>query len=570
MQARYYQDAANHAAWEWMASGRGNPLIVLPTGAGKSVVIGMLIRQALEFNQRVLCLAHRKELLVQNAEKISAMAGVQVGLNSAGLRRHDFDSAVICAGIQSVYRKALDFGARGLILVDEAHLISSDTDSMYGQFLTDLARVNSRLFCVGLTATPFRTGEGSIAGQGKLFSGICYEAMTGTLINEGYLSALTNKPAEGAVDTSRVSIRGGEFVAAELERVFGGDEKVQAACSEIVRACAGRQSVLVFCAGVAHAEQVCECLRTMTGEQVETVTGETDTMTRSRILSDFRHGHLRWCVNVDVLTTGFDAPRIDALAVLRATMSPGLFAQIVGRGLRKADGKQDCLVLDFGGNIARHGSLDAADYGRYTGGKGWERGETIEREGAGGTKVCEKCRIECAARSAFCPECGWAFPVNHESTADTESQITGKPEPELFVVQSVDWHRHEKKRDPDAVPSLCISYTCYPEKRGPGNLTTNVVREWVCIEHEGFARQKAVGWWITRSKQDVPDTVRDAIDLLSRGGCRQATRLWVVPEGKWQKIVRVEFDDEIPDDDAMADPFAPVEAAEADEDWVPF
>lgn len=550
-----------------MAGGRGNPLIVLPTGAGKSLVIAMLIRQALEFGQRVLCLAHRKELLTQNAEKIALLTGQKVGLNSAGLRRHDFDSAVICAGIQSVYRKAYDFGARGLILVDEAHLISAEADSMYGQFLADLRRVNQRLFCVGLTATPFRTGEGSIAGQGKLFSGVCYEALTGDLIREGYLSPLTNKPADNATDTSRISIRGGEFVAGEMERVFASDDNVSAACHEIVRACVGRRSVLVFCAGVAHAEQVREQLQTLTGEVVETVTGETDAMTRSRVLSDFRHGHLRWVVNVDVLTTGFDAPRIDALAVLRATMSPGLFAQIVGRGLRKVEGKADCLVLDFGGNIARHGSLDSPDYGRYTGGNGWQKGEAITREGAGGSKTCEKCKSDCAARAAFCPECGWAFPVNHEAVADTENKITGKPDPVLHVVIGVDWHKHVKKKDPEALPSVCISYTCYPEEKGEGNLSETVVREWVCFSHDGYARQKAVGWWTTRSETDPPADVDEALDLLRRGACRQASRIWVVAEGKYQRITQVEFSDDIP----PASDVEPVaEASEREEDWVPF
>lgn len=569
MQPRYYQEEANAKAWEWMASGRGNPLIVLPTGAGKSLVIAMLIRQALEFNQRVLCLAHRKELLTQNAEKISLLTGQTVGLNSAGLRRHDFDSPVICAGIQSVYRKAYDFGARGLVLIDEAHLISSDTDSMYGQFLSDLRRVNQRLFAVGLTATPFRTGEGSIAGQGKLFSGVCYEALTGDLIREGYLSPLTNKPADNATDTSRISIRGGEFVAGEMERVFNSDDNVSAACAEIVRACVGRRSVLVFCAGIAHAEQVCQQLHQLTGETVETVTGETDAMTRSRVLSDFRHGHLRWVVNVDVLTTGFDAPRIDALAVLRATMSPGLFAQIVGRGLRKSDGKDDCLVLDFGGNIARHGSLDSPDYGRYTGGKGWTKGETIEREGAGGSKTCEKCKSDCAARAAFCPECGWPFPVNHESTADTENKITGKPDPVLHVVVSVDWHKHVKKKDPEALPSVCISYTCFPEEKGEGNLSETVVREWVCFSHDGYARQKAVGWWQNRSETDPPADVDEALDLLRRGACRQASRIWVVAEGKYQRISQVEFSDDIPPAGEI-EPAVVVETGEREEDWVPF
>jgi DNA repair protein RadD len=150
------------------------------------------------------------------------------------------------------------------------------------------------------------------------------------------------------------------------------------------------------------------------------------------------------------------------------------------------------------------------------------------------------------------------------------SQITGKPEPVLYVVESVDWHRHEKKKDADAPPSVCISYTCYPEERGPGNLSSTVVREWVCFEHEGFARQKAVGWWQTRSIQPEPDTVAGALDLLRRGACRQAARLWVVPEGRWQKIVRVEFNDEIPGElDTIPEPAA-TGGGENDEDWVPF
>jgi len=547
VQPRYYQAAANEAAWSYMASGAGNPLIVLPTGAGKSLVIALLVRQALAFNQQVLVLAHRKELLQQNAEKIETLVGVSVGLNSAGLRQHDFDSAVICAGIQSVYRKAWDFGARGLVLIDEAHLISDDDSSMYGQFLEGLQVVNRRLFACGLTATPYRTGEGCIAGDGKLFSGVCYEAMTGQLIGEGWLAPLTNTPAEGAVDMSGVARRGGEFVQADMERAFSGDDKVLRAVCEIVALTEGRRSVIVFCAGVMHAEQVAQCLREITRERVECVTGDTPPDDRKRTLEDFRSGLLRWCVNVDVLTTGFDCPRIDAIAVLRATMSPGLFAQIVGRGLRKTEGKADCLVLDFGGNISRHGSLDSPDYGRYTGGRGHQAGERIETEGAGGQKICPKCGTSCAARSAFCPECGNGFPVNHEETADLSSQITGKPEPEAWTVERVTWSRHVKKDAPEKPPTLRVNYEGYPADAGPGNLSRDVISEWVCVEHEGFAGQKAFGWWQCRSAIAFPQSVEAAIDLLDAGACRQPSTIWVVPEGKWKRIARVEFSDEIPD-----------------------
>lgn len=204
---------------------------------------------------------------------------------------------------------------------------------MYGIFNAELRSLNPGLRVGGLTATPYRTGEGPICGPDKMFQKICFEAFTGDLITEGFLCPITNKPpTTGAVNTDSIRIAKGEFVQTSSQEAFNTEDNVEAACQDIVSKTADRHSILTFCTGVEHAENVAECLREKTGQRVEVVTGETFAMTRDLHLQDFADGKLRWLVNCDVLTTGFDAPCIDCIAILRATMSPGLFAQIVGRG----------------------------------------------------------------------------------------------------------------------------------------------------------------------------------------------------------------------------------------------
>ncbi|MCP4829700.1 MAG: DEAD/DEAH box helicase family protein, partial [Proteobacteria bacterium] len=192
MQPREYQSDAVEAAWQTCMRGR-NPLIVVPTGGGKSVIIAELIRKVLDFGGRVVVLAHRKELLQQNAEKIEKMVGVQVGVYSAGLKSKDVKSDVVVAGIQSVYKHAHKLDRRHFVIIDEAHLIPADKSTMYGQFLGDMAKYNPKLFVVGLTATPYRTGEGDLT-SGKLFDETAYECSLSDLIDKGYLSELITRP----------------------------------------------------------------------------------------------------------------------------------------------------------------------------------------------------------------------------------------------------------------------------------------------------------------------------------------------------------------------------------------
>lgn len=536
---RWYQSEANAAVWAYMAAKSGNPVVVLPTGAGKSLLIALLIQQALEFGGRVVVLAHRKELLQQNADEIRGLIpGVDVGIYSAGLKSKQIHNAVVVAGIQSVYRKAEDLGRRHLVIVDEAHLISDLEESMYGQFLAAM-KANEGLRIVGLTATPFRTGAGPICGPERIFQRVVFEAKTAQLIAEGFLCPITNKVADAEVNTDKVSLRGGEFVESEMQAAFDVDEKVQAACAEILEKTQDRHSILVFASGIHHAEQIAKLL---TGSAV--VTGETLPIERAETLRRFVAGELRFLVNVDVLTTGFNARCVDAIAILRATMSPGLFCQIVGRGLRLHESKANCLLLDFGGNIARHGSIDDENFGRSEG-KG--RAGVAAENGRG--KRCPSCELDVSPSTVVCPECNFIFPrereLKHDITADESSQLTGATPPEEWEVRDVVVRVHTKKDDSEAPQTVRVDYVC--TKNGiHGNLATITIPEWICPGHQGFARSKFLAWWDARSLCDPPDNAADAVALINMGVCRRPVRITTKKDGRWHRITECAFESEKP------------------------
>jgi DNA repair protein RadD len=536
---RWYQSQANEAVWKYLNEKSGNCVAVLPTGAGKSLLIALLIQQALEFGGRVVVLAHRKELLQQNADEIRGLIpGVDVGIYSAGLKSKEIHNAVVVAGIQSVFRKAEDLGRRHLVIVDEAHLISDLEESMYGQFLTSM-KANEGLRIVGLTATPFRTGAGPICGPDRQFQRIVFEAKTAQLIAEGFLCPITNKPSDLKIDTDKVGLRGGEFVESEMQAAFDVDEKVQAACAEIIEKTQGRHSVLVFASGVHHAEQIAELLP---GSAV--VTGETLPIERAETLRRFVAGELRFLVNVDVLTTGFNAKCVDAIAILRATMSPGLFCQMVGRGLRLHASKANCLLLDFGGNIARHGSIDDENFGRSEG-KG--RAGVAAENGRG--KKCPSCELDVSPSTVVCPECNFIFPrereLKHDTTADESSQLTGSMPPEEWDVKDVVVRVHTKKDDGEAPQTVRVDYVCTKEGES-GNLATITIAEWTCPGHQGFARSKFLAWWDARSLCDPPDNATDAVALINMGVCRRPVRIMTKKDGRWHRITECFFESEKP------------------------
>jgi DNA repair protein RadD len=512
---RPYQEAAVSAVYEHLSAREENPCVVIPTGGGKGVIVGKICADVVNrWNGRILVLTHVKELVDQNAAQAARfLTHLLVGVNSAGLKRRDLDHPVIVAGIQSVYQKACDLGRFDIVLIDEAHLIPPDGEGMYQTFLHDARAVNPQLRVVGLTATPFRLKDGEICAPDNILNHVCYEVGVKELIRDGFLSPLISKAGKAKADTASLHVRGGEFVPDEVEHLMDADDLVRTACAEIVEQTRNRKACLVFAAGVDHAEHVATVLRQQHGQEVACIFGHTPDGERDCLVARFKQGGLRYLVNVGVLTTGFDAPQVDCVALLRPTMSPGLYYQMVGRGFRLAPGKTDCLVLDFGGNVLRHGPIDALRIAPQDG-----RGE-----GDAPAKECPQCQAVVAAGFSACPQCGFQFPPpardQHEREASSAGVLSGQVTTTEYAVRDIFYAVHQKRGAPPEAPrTLRVEYEVG---------LNQYHKEWVCFEHTGFARGKAEAWWRARSREPVPATSAEACRLACAGALAPATQIAV-------------------------------------------
>lgn len=534
---RAYQREACDAVRTYWADGGGNPLVDLATGLGKSVVIADLTRSLIEEYRdlRVLMLVHVRELVEQNFKAMLRLwpgSTDKVGINSAGLGRRDQRSQILFASIQSVYKQARQLGPRDLVLIDEVHLVPKAGDGMYRTLIERLRDTVPDLRVAGFTATPFRLDSGRLThGDDRLFDDIVYSYGIGPGIADGWLSTLVSKASATEIDVSSVAKRGGEFIPGALEAAADIDRITLAATAEIVERGVDRRSWLVFCAGVKHAFHVRDALRAR-GVHAETVTGETPPAERNRLIRDFREGRLRCLTNAQVLTTGFDAPGTDLVVFLRPTLSTGLYLQMIGRGVRNAPGKKNALVLDFAGNVRRHGPVDAVqepDRRR----KGQDFGDeemktTIDSVRA---KVCPDCESMMPLNAIACTVCGHEWPrevkPKHQAAADdTPILSTEKAEPEMIPVVQWKAQRWQKEVAPD---SLRITYYA--------GLQT--YSEWVLPERAGQLRYKFELWWNRHGGGTAPADVTEA--LARFGDLTMPATIAVRRNGKFFDVISRTF-----------------------------
>ena len=522
---RTYQREAIDALYRYFEHHTGHPLVVLPTASGKSFVMAYFIQEAIQFypDTRILVVTHVRELISQNfAELINLWPEAPAGIYSAGMNRRDTESQVLFCGIQSVHKRAYDIQRADLVLVDESHLIPRKSDTMYQRFLEDLKRINPYMKIIGLTATPYRLDSGLLhEGKDALFDDIAFEMPVRDLVEQGYLCPLISKLTDTQLDVTEVGSRGGEFIPGQLEAAVDLDPVTHAAVNEIISFGQDRRSWLLFCSGVSHASHVRDAVQGR-GISCACIFGDTPKEERDQIIADFKRGEIRALSAMNVLTTGFNAPRVDLIAMLRPTKSTGLYVQIAGRGMRLAPGKSDCLVLDFAGNVARHGPIDMVRPKKEENG-----------EGEAPSKTCSYCGCVNHAAAKFCTSCGAQFPppeaeVKLDATATTQEILsTGKPE--WVPVDDISYHFHEKPGKP---LSMRVEYQS-------GLLQ---YREWVCFEHDGFARKKAERWWARRASlgMPVPDTVEQAMDQTH--ALKVPSSIAVRNAGQWLEVVDAKFE----------------------------
>ncbi|MEZ9825524.1 DEAD/DEAH box helicase [Vibrio cyclitrophicus] len=332
-------------------------VLVLPTGAGKSLVIAELARLA---KGRVLVLAHVKELVEQNHEKYEGY-GLKGSIFSAGLGRKETDQQVVFASVQSVVRNLDSFSNQfSLLVIDECHRVPDEKTSSYQKVITHLRENNPGIKVLGLTATPYRLGMGWLyqyhtrgqvrSEEPRFFRDCIFELPIRYLLDEGFLTParMIDAPVLSYDFSQLKPASTGRYKEAELDMVIEQSKRATPQIvDQIIELAKDKLGIMVFAATVRHAQEILSLLPE--GES-SIVIGDTPTLERDQIINDFKERKIKFLVNVSVLTTGFDAPHVDLIAILRPTESISLYQQIVGRGLRLSPGKKECLVLDYAGN----------------------------------------------------------------------------------------------------------------------------------------------------------------------------------------------------------------------------
>lgn len=435
----------------------------------------------------------------------------------AFLTNHDVQNTVYDLEVEDDHT----YTANGIV-VHNCHLIPRAAETRYGQFISDMHIANPNVAVVGFTATPYRLDSGTLhEGEGALFDGIAYVCEMKKLIGDGYLVPVISKGGVEKIDLSHVHTRAGDYAANELAHAADDPQLIKHAVAEIVAYGKDRKAWLIFASGVTHAEHVAEEVRKH-GITCEVVTGETPKGERDATVEKFKTGGIRCLVNVAVFTTGFNVPRCDMIALLMATQSTGKYVQIVGRGMRTYPGKENCLLMDYGGNVLAHGMVDDI--------------EPIQTanifnvvENPDPVKECPQCRALLHTRVMICPACDYEFPVTATHGTEAYDGAVLSDQQAEFVVEVVEMYctRHHKIGGTDSVK---MAFYDKADKE---------YALWLCLNHTGFAKDKAVS--IVRQFGGRADSVDSALKEWSYW--KVPTHIRARPEGKYFRITGFKFDE---------------------------
>ena len=558
MELRNYQKKAMNKALCWFDKETSYPLIVLPTGAGKTVVFVSMIRDLYlqDPSKRFLILAHRQELITQAKDKLlSVWPNAPVGILAASLKEFDSTAPIVIASRDTLasktrLEKSLPFD---YIIIDEAHHVGTEKRSRYRKIIDHFEEIGCPKI-MGVTATPYRMGQGYIYGMGDhVFGGVAHRAPITELIKDGYLCRLSAyKVADDAIidaSQARLKFKNGDYRESDLEKLAMVDQTILAIVNDWIDKAytKGRTSTVFFCVSVEHAHKMNRYLLDH-GIKSACVTGETPTDEREEILQLFEEGKINALCNVAVLTEGWDAPRTDCIALLRPTKSLGLYVQICGRGMRPwGEEKENCMLLDYGGNMLRHGCIDVARP---------ERNKRDEELGNEKPKIwiCDECLAVNDMDYKKCIECDASKPAPPpplqivESVKETEASETtiaaqgsvlsdemAGEAPVRERSEPVEWVRAEKAVSKNGNNYLKIMFKS-KENYWPYSTALMINMRGKPAE---IARKK---WRIMSKNQPYPNDIDVAVNAVNVYGLfKEIKRVNVRKEGKYWNVIGVGF-----------------------------
>lgn len=526
---RDYQQRAIDMLYDWMRQNQGNPCLVAPTGSGKSHIIAALCKDAIQNypDTRILMVTHVKELIEQNAEKISqhwGLAEAPLGIFSAGIGRKEIDKPITFASVQSIKNRANDLGHIDIVIIDECHLVSHNDEGSYRKLISELCEINPYLRVIGLTATPYRLGHGLITDKPALFDALIEPVSIEELVHKGYLAPLRSKATVLKLDVSGVKKRGGEYIDSDLQKVVNTDANNISVIKEVINLAEDRKAWLFFCTGVNHANSIAMLLEVL-GIPAACITGHTPKTEREQLIAAFKNGSLRALTNANVLTTGFDYPDIDLIVMLRPTMSASLYVQMAGRGMRPKSHTDHCLVLDFAGVVATHGPITAVQPPR----KG------SQGNGEAPVKVCDHCNELVHLSAKQCPACGKDFPPPAKKKLklhdDDIMGIEGK------TMKVTGWVWSIKISQTSGKKMLVVSYY--------GRLSDPVVREYLTVMHDGIAGDKArktITEYLISTNVTPSPMIEETANRLNRS--KPPVTVEYKKDGNFYRIIRRHYETE--------------------------
>jgi DNA repair protein RadD len=520
---RWYQREAKDAVIRDIAE--YNPLIAVPTAGGKTIIMGRFVYDFLEKYPiaEILIVSNTQEILEQN---YSAMCkffpGINIGLYSAGLGSKTI-AKVTVAGIQSIYKKPEEFKRFHIMLIDECHTIPFDKKSMYQKFIK---KAGIRKY-IGMSATIFRRGVGYLhKGENRLFDKLSYDLTSldsfNRLVTEGYLSKLIARRPDLELEVKGVKTTAGDYNQKQLSEKCDRSEITEAAVSELV--CTGKNysSWLVFAIDIEHCNHIKDNLISH-GIEARSLHSKNSDL-RKETINDFKEKKFQALVSVGMITTGFDAPNVDLIALLRPTKSPVLHVQMVGRGLRIADGKDHCLVLDFAGNTKRLGPINNVTVPKPKGKKKLNLPPPV--------KECPVCQCLHMTMVRVCNVCGHVFTFKQKiRTKADDTPIVAETLEKWLKVNSVNYYIHKKQGRPNSLKVVYIT-------------PLNAIAEYICLEHGGYAQRLAENWVMFRWKDSMtlPTTVDDLYN--NRASLKIPEKILVDTSGKYLNIKDSKFSQE--------------------------